>query len=280
MIRSILVCTDGSAHGDCACDYAIHLALKLRAELSALHVLDSRTLEGPLMADLSGWLGAAPYAAAVGQFREMLENKGRAIIEAFGKKAEEAGVAAEARILMGHPARVLPTSAINAELVVLGRRGEHADLDGDSAGTTAERVVRHSERPVMLVPKTFHPVGKILVAYDGSNHGSKALHEGIELAQALGVPMVVLAVAEHHDIETAQEFAQTAMRLVRAHECAAAPMVTKGIAGPAILKVAEEVGADLIVAGAFGHSRMHELILGSTSSFLMARSNKPVMLVR
>lgn len=280
MIRSILVCTDGSAHGDSACDCAIHLAQKLRAQLECLHVLDSRTLEGPLMADLSGWLGASPYAAQLGQFRLMLENKGRTILELFDRKAKEAGVPAEARLVMGHPARIIPELAANTELVVMGRRGEHADLDNDSAGTTAERTVRRSERPVLLVPRAFDPPRKILVAYDGSNHASKALHEAIEFAQALNVPLVALCVAEHHDLDAAQEYAQTAMRLVRAHDGVAAPMVAKGLAGPAILKVADEIGANLIVAGAFGHTRIHELILGSTSSFLMSRSTKPVLLVR
>lgn len=280
MIRSILVCTDGSAHGDSACDYAIHLAHKLQAQLECLHVLDSRTLEGPLMSDLSGWLGASPYAAQLGAFRLMLENKGRAILESFDRKAKEADVPASARMVLGHPARAIPEAAASAELIVMGRRGEHADLDRDVVGTTAERTVRQSERPVMLVPKNFIPPRKILVAYDGSNHGSKALHEAIELAQALEVPMVVLCVSEHHNREAAQEYAQTAMRLVRAHECTAAPMVAEGPAGATILRVAEEIGASLIVAGAFGHSRVHELILGSTSSFLMSRSNKPVMLVR
>lgn len=280
MIRSILVCTDGSAHGDSACEYAIHFAKHLRAQLDALHVLDSRTLEGPLMADLSGWIGAAPFTAQLGQLRLMLENKGRAILETFGRKCSDSGIASQGRVVLGHPARVIPVEAANAELIVVGRRGEHADLDRDSAGTTTERVVRHSERPVLVVPENFHPIQKILAAYDGSNHGGKALHEAIELAQEMNVPLVVLCVAPHGEIETAQETVQNAMRLVRAHECPAAPMIARGPAGPAILRTAEEIGAGLIVAGAFGHSRMHELILGSTSSYLMSRSTKPVLLVR
>ncbi len=280
MIKSILVCTDGSAYSDTACDYALHLAGKIRAHVAGLHVLDSRVLEGPLMADISGWLGASPYADQLQQFREMLENKGTAIAEALEKKAADAGLTVECTVKMGHPARVILDAEVNAELVVIGHRGEHAEFAGDAAGSIADRVVRHSDKPCLLTPKDFKPVNKILVAYDGSSLASKALHEGIELAMAARVPLVVLSVSEHHDLDAAQEYAQAAMRLVRAHECAAAPMVAKGFAGAIILKIAEEIAADLVVVGAFGHTRMRELILGSTSSYLVSRSNKPVMLVR
>jgi nucleotide-binding universal stress UspA family protein len=280
MIKSILVCTDGSPHGDTACDYGFHLGGKLKARVSGLHVLDSRVLEGPLMADISGWLGASPYADQIQQFRDLLEQKGQAVAEAFEKRAVTAGISASCEVKMGHPARIILEQEVHAELVVLGQRGEHAELAGDVAGSVADRVVRHSVKPCLMTPQSFKPVGKILVAYDGSSLASKALHEGIELAMAISAPLVVLAVAEHRDLDVAQEYALAAMRLVRAHECPAAPMVAEGPAGQVIMAKAEETGADLIVVGAFGHTRMRQLVLGSTTSFLMARSTKPVMLVR
>ena len=280
MIKSILVCTDGSANGNAACDLAFHLAQKIRAQAAGLHVLDSRVLEGPLMADISGWLGTTPYADHLQQFRLLLEQKGAAIAEALEKAAASAGLTVECRIKMGHPARVILEEEVHAELVVLGQRGEHAEFAGDVAGTIAERVVRRSNKPCLLATKTFKPINKILAAYDGSSHASKALHEAIELALAARVPLVVLSVAEHHDSDAAQEYVHSAMRLVRAHECPAAPMIAKGPAGPTILRIAEEISADLIVVGEFGHTRVHELVLGSTSSLLMSRSNKPVLFVR
>lgn len=280
MIKSILACTDGSPHGDAACDYALHLGGRLKAQVTGLHVLDSRVMEGPLMADISGWLGASPYADQLGQFRQIIENKGQAIGETFAKKAETAGLAAAFSIKMGHPSRVILEEEVHAELVIVGQRGEHAEHAGDSAGSVAERVVRRSTKPCLLTPGTFAPTHKILVGYDGSSLSSKALHEAIELAQAGGMSLFVLSVAEHHDIDVAQEYAQAAMRLVRAHECAAAPMVARGPAGMVLMEKAEEVGADLIVVGAFGHTRIRELVLGGTASLLMARSQKPVLFVR
>ena len=85
MIKSILVCTDGSPHGDTACEYAIPDRGSRRA-CSGLHVLDSRMLEGPLMADISGWIGAQPYGAQLQQFRELMEQKGEAVIRRFDNR--------------------------------------------------------------------------------------------------------------------------------------------------------------------------------------------------
>jgi nucleotide-binding universal stress UspA family protein len=61
MIKPILVATDGSEYGSIATRFRIHLAQKLNAHLTGLHVLDSRLLEGPLLANISGWIGANPY---------------------------------------------------------------------------------------------------------------------------------------------------------------------------------------------------------------------------
>lgn len=280
MIKSILACTDGSPHGDAACDYGLHLAAKLKAQIRALHVLDSRVLEGPLMADISGWLGATPYADQLGQFRQIMEKKGEAIGDAFLKKAEPTGLTASMSVKMGHPLRVILEEEVHAELLILGQNGEHAEHAGDSCGSVAERIVRRSTKPCLLAPASFTPVGKLLVGYDGSSLASKALHEAIELAQAGDMSLYVLSVAEHHDIDVAQEYAQAAMRLVRAHECAAAPMVARGPAGMVLMEKAEEIGADMIVVGAFGHTRMRELVLGGTASLLMARCHKPVLFVR
>lgn len=281
MMKSILVCTDGSRHGDVACEYAIYLTQQLKGQLTGLHVLDSRTLEGPLMADISGWIGAQPYGSQLQQFREMLEQKGSAIIDAFNDRCAKAGVKAEGLIRMGHPSRVVIEEEVRAELVVLGQRGHHADLIGDVLGSTSERVVRHSVKPCLVTPPTFKEITKIMAAYDGSAHASRALHEAIELAQALNTELIILTVAEGEDGERMNTISQEAMRLAEAHDCRAVNLVSEDArSSRAILDNAREQGCDLIVMGAYGHSRIRELILGSTTTYVMNRADVPVMLVR
>ena len=280
MIKSILVCTDGSEFGDTACEYGINLALQLKAGLAGLHVLDSRMLEGPLLADISGWLGAQPFGAQLQQFRELMEQKGAAVIAAFDKLSEEKGVLFEGHVKMGHPAQVILAEEASAELVIMGQNGEHAEWSGDMIGSTVERVVRHSLKPCLVTPLKYQPVTKILTAFDGSPHASRALHEAIELALALSVPLVILVVAENFDLTNAREIAENGMKLARAHECAAAHLVVEGQPEQLILTKAEELGCNLIVVGAYGHNRIRELVLGSTTTSLITETHLPLMLVR
>jgi nucleotide-binding universal stress UspA family protein len=280
MIKSILVCTDGSENGNTACEYAMQLAGQLDAKLTALHVLDSRMLEGPLMADISGWLGAQPFAAQLDQFRTLMESKGQAIIDAFNSLAEAKGVDAEGIVKTGHPAQVILEEEARAELVVLGQNGEHAEFSGDMMGSIVERVVRHSYKPCLVTPLHHAPVTKILAAYDGSAHSSRALHEAIELALALKAQLVILTVEDEFDGERARAVSEEGIKLARAHECPAANLVEEGDPEKIILTRAEELGCNLIVVGAYGHSRIREMILGSTTTSLLTETHLPLMLVR
>ena len=280
MIKSILVCTDGSAYGDTACDYALFLTARLKARLTGLHVLDSRMLEGPMLSDLSGWVGAQPFSTQLQQFRELMEEKGAAVMRAFSERAAQAGQDAETRIAMGHPARVILTEEVGTELLVLGQRGEHAELIGDLLGSNVERIVRRSFKPCFVTPPAFRPITKILAAFDGSGPASKALHEAIELAAALAVPLLILSVRTRQDDPPAEAVAEEGLKLARAHACAAATLVAAGRPSATIFETARQQACDLIVVGAYGHSLIREWIIGSTTAHLIHQADVPVMLVR
>lgn len=280
MIKNILVCTDGSVSGDVASDYAISLSRQLQARLLGLHVLDSRMLEGPLMADISGWVGAQPYGAQLRQFREVMTEKGDAVIAALIARCESQGVEIETWIKMGHPSRIILDEESRAELVVIGQNGEHASWSGNMMGSNAERVVRHSVKPCMVTPDTFSPITKILAAYDGSGHAGQALTEAVEMAGALCVELLVVTAAENGEMDEATRISADALKQAEAHGCRAVNMVIEGRAEEAILETAKEQECDLIVVGAYGHSRIREMVLGSTTTSLITRSHLPVMMVR
>lgn len=280
MIKSLLVCTDGSAFGDVACQYGLDLAQKLQGQLAALHVLDSRMLEGPLMSDLSGWVGAQPFGTQLQQFRDLMQQKGEAIIEAFTSRCQATCLTAEGLLKMGHPVNTILKEEVPYEMLVLGQKGEHAEWIGDLMGSAVEQVVRHSIKPCLVTPGEFKPISKILAAYDGSGHASRALHEAVELAVALKIPLSILTVAEDKDYEKANLLTKEGLKLAQAHNCVAAHLVAKGAPDAAILDVAEKHKFDLIVMGAYGHSRIRELILGSTTTQLISNATVPVLLVR
>ncbi len=280
MIKSILVCSDGSPHSQAAIEYAIELSSRLEARLMGLHVLDSRMLEGPLMADISGWIGAQPYGAQLQQFRDLLQQRGEAVIQAFYEACDRHGVKGEGIVRMGHPARVIVEEEAKAELLVLGQKGEHVDLIGDLMGSNAERIVRQSVKPCLVTPAEYRPIRKILAAYDGSGHASQALHEAAELAKAADMELAIVAIADHDNRKQVENTVKDAVRLAADHGVEATSHIEEGDVVDLILSKADELQSDLIVMGAYGHGRIREMILGSTTTQIIATSERPVMLVR
>lgn len=280
MLKNILVCTDGSAGSDVAIDYACHLGKRLNGRLTALHVLDSRVLEGPVMADVSNWIGAQPYGAQVHHFVKLLEEKGRTILESASARAQAAGMPMETMMQTGHPVRVILSVEARAELLVLGRRGEHAEWTDEPAGASVERIVRRSAKPCLVTPGAFAPITRVLAAYDGSSHSSKALHEATEMAKALAVNLVVAVAVEGIDRAEADRLAAEAMAMCKPHGIDASSVVQPGRASRVIVEAATSGACDLIVMGAYGHSRIRDMILGSNTNEVLLRADVPLLLVR
>jgi len=280
MFKTFLVCTDGSSYGDVACEYAIHLVDVFEGRLTALHVLDSRMLEGPWFADIAGGLGVSPYLSLGPQFEQLMQQKGEAVMAGLKARLAETGREGECRLERGHPARVILEQEVRAEMVVLGQRGEHQEFGGDMIGSTVERVIRRSLKPCLVTPSRFQPVSSVLVAYDGSDMASKALQVAADFCAVAKSELMVLTVAEGMEEAATREVLGTGMDLLAAHECEAQGLVGEGLAEEAIIGMARERDCDLIVMGAYGHTRIRELILGSTTSQVISMCSLPVLLVR
>lgn len=280
MNKTMLVCTDGSAYADTACEYAVALAGPLGARLTGLHVMDSRVLEGPLMADISGWIGASPYAAQLPQFSELLQQKSASIMDAFRDRCAQAGRESETLVKTGHPAREILDEAGAVDWLVLGQKGEHGEFVGESLGSIAERVVRHAPGSCLVCPELYRGIRRILVAYDASPHAKQALTQAVEWARSLGAELTVVSVEEAEASRDAAACAREGAVQAKTLGVEARAQTARGKAGPVLLEQAVQGDADLIVIGAFGHTRIREFILGSAAAHVLTHASVPVLMVR
>ena len=280
MYKSILLCTDGSPAAEVAGDYAIWFARKLGASLQALYVTDIRLLEGPWLADLSGAVGAQPYSAMLPQLQKIQDEKAKMILAAARERAQKNDVTCETAHETGGLVQAILDHERQADLVVLGQRGEHAQWADGMLGSGVERVVRASVKPCLVTPEKFHEISHMLIAYDGSEESSKALRAGIALAPALGVKVTITTVAAQGGEDTALVVLEKAKQRALAGGVKAHGEVLHGDPEEEILQLRETIGADLIVMGAYGHTRIRELILGSTTSHVIRKATVPVLLVR
>ena len=279
MIKNILFGVDGSPGSETARDVAIDLARRLDARLEAVHIVDSRMLEFPLVAPQAGVIGWNP--GAVNGLQQALRTRGETLLRETAAAAEKAGVPLVTTLEFGHPAQVLTDIQCRTELVVLGRQGEHSKTAPDITGSTMERFIRRAERPCLVTPAVFRPIGKILVGVDGSPSAGRALREAIDLANALKIPLVILSVSEtESDLPRAQQINLEAHCIARAHDCAAAAVTAVGNPAAAVMEKSAETGCDLIVLGSHGHGWIYDRLIGSVAAHVVARGETPVLLVR
>jgi nucleotide-binding universal stress UspA family protein len=278
VIRNILVALDGSQHAEGGLEYALWLASRLKAKLVGTHVIDIVSIEGSFLHDVSGSLGFEPYLDFSSKMREALQERGAALLDLFKARCGERGVACDTALPLGVVANEICDRARTADLVVLGHRGVNEQFSTGLLGGTTESVARKSPKPVLVCPATFREVTKPLLAYDGSQRASAAMHTAAEVTSALGLPLTVVHVAR--DGGDGAAVLDEARRYLAAYDVAVSYETLTGPPHQRIIDVLNGGAHDLLFIGAYGHSRIIEMVLGSTTEYVLRNSPAPVFLTR
>jgi len=279
MIKSILAALDGSEHAEAALQLALWLAERLRATVLGLHVIDVVSIEGSFLHDISGSLGFEPYLDFSAKMREALRERGRVLLDAFSQRCAERGVACDTVLGMGIVANEICDHARIADLVVLGHRGVNEQFSTGLLGSTTESVARKSPKPVVVSPMRFREITRPLLAYDGSPRASAAMHAAAEVASALSLPLTVLHVSRD-DSGNGAKVVEEARRYMHSYGLELACETVTGYPHQRIVEFIREHGHDLLFIGAYGHSRIIEMVLGSTTEYVLRNSPCPVFLAR
>nr|WP_315594668.1 universal stress protein [uncultured Cupriavidus sp.] len=192
-------------------------------------------------------------------------------------------VLAEWRSTEGDPVAQMLKESKEAGLIILGQLDE-ADTASFVAAQFVESIILESGRPVMVVPYagTFSDVGaSVLVAWDGGRECARALHDALPLLAGSRVHLLHANSAMHSLRVDAMSVA-AASRLLRDAgaevETEYEPAANDVLIGELILSRAADVGADLIVMGAYGHGRFRELMLGGVTRTIISSMTTPVLL--
>ena len=264
MFNRILVPVDGS--------HALRLAESFDSDLLGLYVVDVRLVEGPLLQTIGSMWGDLPMPARQDDLIEALESRGRDVLDDFEQRVDRAGRTFESTLEIGVVPDVIADRGRTVDLIVIGRRGEHAAFGENPLGSTVHAVVRRSPKPVLVCPEGDAPMERPLVAYDGSEHATRALELGVEYAERRGCELHLVTV--HDRGEEARRMLEEAGDYASGHGLDAVPHARES------LEVAREVGSDLLVMGAYGRGRLREFLLGSTTEAMLARCEHPVLLYR
>lgn len=272
MFKNILIPTDGSAHSLTASRYAIELARIYGATIHGLSVVNIKLTQGQFVADLSNIVRLDRS-----QLEEVLQDKGRTLLDQLSEACQKAGVSCKMSSSMGIIGDSICEEARIADLIVMGKYGESGKWAGPLLGSVAETVVRQADKPVLLASKEYQPIERILVAYDSGRSANYMLHFAANLAMHLKVPITVLVVS---DVEKrGKAVLEEAQLYLEAYKVEVEPLLKDGEPAEEILFTAEDRDVNLIAMGAYGH-HIREFILGSLTEHVMREATCPVLLYR
>ncbi len=282
-MQKFLVCTDGSQYSRICCEYAAWLASRVKAEVHVVYVTDLRRFEMPFITDLSGSLGIQPYQGMIGQLKEMEEKKAEAIKADSLKIFEEGypGGNTTFHHRTGLLVDLLEEMEAGCDLVMLGKRGESAEAAVEHLGSTMERVVRASSKPCLVTSRSFREFKKLLLAFDGGKSCRKALDFLASTSALAGLELHIVVVAEDSGEE--ERGLQQLQEAEAKCRDAGYQLNCQMLHGTPEDQIADYVGKqaiDLLVMGAYGHSRIRHLLIGSTTTEMIRRCRIPVLLFR
>ncbi len=274
-VRTILVGLDGSPEGESAVDLSLRWARQTGARLVGLGIVDEPTIRRPEPVPM----GASHYKRE--RDERLLEDARRRVEEflaGFAGRCAAEDVPYEVIEKVGLPHEQIVLTGQLYDLVVLPRQSHFHFETERKADDTVEKVLRHSARPVVVVPPRQRRSGPVVVAYDGGVHAARAL----QAFQALGIEpsAEVLVVSVHEDAREAVERAELAIAFLASHGIPALRTIVAaaGPVAPVILGAVENVDARLLVAGMRDRRRLTELFSGSTTQALLRGAQVPLFL--
>jgi len=279
MINKILIPMDGSDNSAIALRYGLYIAPKLNATLQGLHVIDAFLIQGPVVTDISGTVGIPPYDGFFEAVETSLNAKAQFVLNNFEQTCLSAHIACTTKTNIGKISDIIIEEAQNADLILMARKGEHFHIkEGGILGSVTESVVRHSGKPVLVSPAKFQEIESMALAYDGSDPAKKALTLSLAISERAVWPLtVVIITADHSKADLLSAQVEEATQDGGA-DCEV--IILSGKEEDAILKFIKEGAVELMVMGAYGHNRLRELFLGSTTSHIIQKSPIPVLLTR
>ena len=273
MLKDIVVNLSGRAAQDFAANYATSIAATFGA-----HVAGIAFLYEPVIPD--GTLGGIPVDLIELQ-REENSKAANAAVGRFEAATKTAGVSAETRVLdatLGGAAALFGQVARRFDVAVVGQaQREH----GASEELMIEGALFESGRPVVVVPyiqKQGLTLDRVLACWDGGRMSARAIADAMPLLErANAVDIVIVAEERKNDEITGANMTE---HLARHGVTANVKRIARGDLAIAdvILDYAADSGADFMVMGGYGHSRLREFILGGVTRGILGSMTVPVLM--
>ncbi|PND17771.1 universal stress protein UspA [Ensifer sp. MMN_5] len=276
---------DGSIYAQSVCDHIAWIAGKTDVSIEILHVIGRRDLSTEPV-NLSGNIGLGARTALLEELAELdaqkariAHKRGRLLLEEAKARLQSAGVHnVETKLRNGDLVDTIQELEANADLIVIGKRGEGADFAKGHLGSNLERVVRSTHKPIVVASRAFKPITKLLIAYDGGAMSMKAVDQVSRspILSGLGCKLVMAGAETPENRKKLDDAAD----ILKAAGYGAETALVPGHADKVISGTVEREGFDLLAMGGYSHSRLRNLFIGSTTTEMIRSCKVPVVIFR
>jgi nucleotide-binding universal stress UspA family protein len=272
-IKTILVLNDGGGSREATVGTAVACARAFSAHLDVLHVRPDPETMVPVV-------GEAMTGAMVEQMMEAMartvEERAAKARAAFDRLCQPSGLSVAWHETTGREPDLLAGSGRVSDLIVIGR--PNGDGDGPMAATL-DAALFDTGRPVLVAPpKAAATAGdRVAVAWNGSAQSARIVAAALPFLKRASEVVILSGGEDDKRAPAAQLLSNLSRHGVKArHENF--PHVSEAQLGKALLEQAARLSAGMLVMGAYGHSRLREMILGGATRDVLATAEIPVLM--
>ena len=285
-MNKVYACVDGQSNTAAVIDWAVWSAQTLDVPLEFLHVLE-RHPERAAVTDYSGAIGLGAQDSLLHELTEvdaqrgkLAQEAGRRLLIAARERAAAAGVTRlDGLFCHGELVDTVLEKESDARLFVLGEHYHAVKPLKIHLDHHVERVIRSVKRPVLVVAgERFEAPRRFVIAFDGSPTARKTVETVVRSPMLVGLSVLV-AMAGPETPAARRQLDEARQSLIAAGFDAATELLP-GEPEDVLPALVKAQGAALLVMGAYGHSRIRQMIVGSTTTTLLRLSDVPVLILR
>jgi len=280
----VLACIDGSRSTEALTEYAVWAADALDAPLTFLHAISNP--HAPSKTNLSGNMTLGGREKLLEEMVELEEKRGRlerergrALLADVISHARDRGYDSPDELLRnGDITEVILELQDAMQMLVLGKQGKEGDAVAMHVGSHLAGILSMIHKPTLVTPLEFKKPESFLIAYDGSPTAYKLVEMACNTPLLQGLPVHILMVGEEK--QGNWDKIQAANTRLQKAGFSTQVAIRQGKVDEAVSMYLEEKNIDLLAMGAYGHSPIRYLVLGSTTTKMIMKANVPLLVVR
>lgn len=275
----IFVAHDGSRAAQKAACLAVEIAQAQKLSIQGLYVVDEILILDPYANYQAELESNAKQLSSRNELVSQFEQQGETALQWLQVHCQAVNVPVTTKLLFGGVPELIIKESTPAQLLAMGRRGHGHTADPNYLGRNFRNIAHHvKDQPILVGGDETRQIQRVLLVFDGSEQAEQALSWTVWLQRSLSAEVMVLSIPPEQDAERARQWSAFVQNDLEQSSLTDYRFLTgDGQPATAIIQVAAENKADLIVMGGYRHTTLIEWLIGSTVDQVLRNTQLPVL---